>query len=308
MRRRELFPPDRGLQLRMALVAVLTPVIVLAAVAGFVAVADGTLLVGLVVVTCVGIGMAIAQRGREDDARLLGPDEAPELHRIVERLCVVADIPKPDLVLHEQASPNSWVIDLPGRTPRVHVTQGLLATLSRDELEAVLAHELSHIVHRDAAVMSAVGLPGTVLLEGSKDMMYGWWPFMIAGLCARLIGAGSQAGVNALSRYREMHADATAARLTGRPGALATALQKVSGSLDAIPHDDLRAVAAHNAFNLLPVEVAPGEDERWPERAARALTPRRLAATHPSVEQRVAAREHLERRMHGARPSPRLLD
>ena len=308
MRRRELFPPDRGLRLRMALVAVLTPVTVLAAVAALAVVADWKILAALAVLTTIGVVSAMQARSANDDARPLEPHEAPGLHAAVERLCVVADLPKPELVLDPNPQPNSWVIDLPGRPPRLYVTAGLLDALTPDEFEAVLAHELSHIAHRDATVVSTVGLPGAILLEGGRDMNVGWWPLMVASLFAFLTGALSQAGVNALSRYREMHADAAAARLSGRPAALASALMKVSGATAAIPKDDLRAVAAHNAFNLLPVDVRPDKDERWSERVARRLVPQRLAATHPSVERRVAALELLERQMHGARPSARVLD
>jgi heat shock protein HtpX len=308
MRRRELFPPDRGLQVRMALVAVLTPLAVLVAVAGLVLVADWRIVLALAGLTAIGAVSAVRARRARDDARTVSPDEAPELHATVERLCVVADLPKPELVLDPNRQPNSWVIDLPARAPRLHVTQGLLDLLTPEELEAVLAHELSHIVHRDATVISAVGLPGAILLEGGRDMNMGWWPLMVASLFACVTGALSQAGVNALSRYREMHADAAAARLSGRPAALASALMKVTGAAATIPKDDLRAVAAHNAFNLLPVEIRPGKDDGWSERVARRLTPQRLGATHPTVERRVAALEQLERQMHGARPSRRLLD
>jgi heat shock protein HtpX len=295
----------------MVLVAVLTPLAVLAAVAGMVLVANWKILLALTGVTAFGVVMAIAARRRADDARILLPSDAPDVHTTVERLCVLADIAKPDLVLERTSQANSWVIDLPARPARLHVTQGLPDVLTPEELEVVLAHELSHIVHRDATVMTTVGLPGAVLLEGSRELSLGWTPLIIAALFARVAGMLSQVGVNALSRYRESHADAAAARMTGRPAALASALTKLSGAAAAIPNDDLRAVAAHNAFNLLPVEIARDPDEDWADRIAhrlnRRLTPRRLTATHPSVERRVAALERLERQMHGARPSSRIL-
>ena len=305
MRRRELFPTDRGLQRRMLAVAVLTPLGVVAAMTAIAIVVSAEILGGIAIVTALGIVGAVGSRRSAARPALLSRDEAPELHATVERLCVLADLPKPDLVLSRHARPNSWVIDLPGRPPRLHVTRGLLDALSSAELEAVLAHELSHIAHRDATVMSVVGLPGAVLLDGGRDLAFGWWPLAIGALIARTVGALSQVGTNTLSRYRETCADAAAARLTGRPAALASALLKVSGRLDAVPAADLRAVAAHNAFNLLPVEV---EAEGWDARLLRARPFRALAATHPSLEQRVAALEELERRMHGARPSPRILE
>jgi heat shock protein HtpX len=304
MRRRELFPTDYGLQGRMLAVAFLTPLFVVAAMVALVLTVKFTVLLGIAVVVVFGVAATIRARRDAGTARCLPPEQAPELHATVDRLCVLADLPKPDLVLEEQRQPNSWVIDLPGRPPRLHVTRGLLDALTPVELEAVLAHELSHVAHRDATVMSVVGLPGQVLLADG-DNAWGWWPMMLGALLARTVGALSQIGTNALSRYRETAADAAAARITGHPAALASALLKVSGRLEVIPATDLRAAAANNAFNLLPVEI---EAKGWGAQLLRTRLLRRLTRTHPSVEQRVAALDELERRMHGARPSPRLLD
>jgi heat shock protein HtpX len=156
----------------------------------------------------------------------------------------------------------------------------------------VLAHELSHIAHRDATVMTVVGLPGAVLAEGGArgGGWWGWWPVQIGRLAAFAIGRVAGVGTKALSRHRELVADAGAATLTGRPSALASALLKVSGELARIPAADLRAVAGRDAFHLLPTRS---------ERGGGPLG--RLEATHPTLDQRLAALERLEARMQHAR-------
>jgi heat shock protein HtpX len=205
----------------------------------------------------------------------------------------VGDLPRPDIVLDAERQPNSWVIDLPGRPPRLHVTRGLLATLDAAELEAAIAHELSHVAHRDATVMTVVGLPGSLLLEGSMREMRGLWFWQIGAVVAGAIGYVASGGTHALSRYRELSADRGAAALTGRPSALASALLKVSGELERLPSRDLRAVAGRDAFHLVAVEDAGARDWRGG-----------LGHTHPSIEERIAALERLEQRMQAARPAP----
>ena len=289
MRRRELFPADHGLQLRMILTAVMTPLMVVAVVAGMVVAAPTDLVIGLGIVVAIGTVAAVSGRRQSSRARVLAPGEEPAIDAAIERLCALGDLPRPEVVLEGRREPNSWVIDLPGRAPRVHLTRGLVDILMPAELEAVVAHELAHVAHRDATVMSVVGLPGAVLVDGSRSMGWGWWPMMMSGLIARALGAVSQVGTSALSRYRETAADAAAARMTGNPSALASALLKVSSGLRVPATEDMRSVAARNAFNLLPVgDQAQGLFGR-------------LTATHPSVEERVAALERLERRLNAAR-------
>jgi heat shock protein HtpX len=284
MRRREVFPPDHGLQTRMLLAAVLTPLFAVGAVAAVVVVFPANVAFGVAVAVVAGTSATLRARRERPPGRVLGDEDMPDLHATVERLCVLADLPKPDLVLEREAQPNSWMIDLPRRRPRLHVTEGLVDVLEPSELEAVIAHELAHVANRDATVMSVAGLPGTVLAEGGRSGVYAWWPLWLGMLLARGVGALSGLGTSALSRYRELSADAAAARLTGRPAALASALLKVSGELARMPSQDLRAVAARDAFHLLPVE----RDGR----GRRALT-----ATHPSVERRLDALERLQASM-----------
>src|SRR5205085_1594356 len=149
MRRRELFPADRGLQARMVLTAVLTPLSVLALVALCVLLLPLKFVLALAGLTVFGLVRAVREQRRDSDARLLGPGEEPALQGIVDRLCVLADLARPEIAVDEERQPNSWIVDPPGRPPRLHVTRGLLELLEPAELEAVVAHELSHVAHHD---------------------------------------------------------------------------------------------------------------------------------------------------------------
>ncbi len=284
---RDLFPADPGLVVRMVAVGLMTPVLVIAALVGVVewapwkviAVVFGSLLVGAVV------GMQervkVSSRGRR-----VSPAEAPELHAVVERLCVLADLSKPELRLERQAMPNSWVEGTKRGGYRLHLTEGLIELLDPGELEAVIAHELSHIANRDAAVMTLIGGPGEALLSGgSRVACQGWWLMMMGGALAAAIGWAGTLGTRALSRYREYAADAGAVRLTGSPAALASALIKVSDGIVGIPKRDLRAAAVADAFHLLPVADDSGS---------------LLPNTHPPLQSRIDRLERLERKLqHG---------
>jgi heat shock protein HtpX len=296
-RRPELFPADRGLQARMVLAAVVTPATVLTVVAAVVLFAPRRIVVVVAIAAIVGVALAVRARREADRGHALDVGQAPDLHALVERLCTTADLPKPLLMLDEERQPNSWVVAAPGRRAELHVTRGLLDVLAAAELEAVIAHELAHLAHRDATVMTVVGGPGAVLLEGGAPLLrhgFSFW-LMPGAVVALAIGWVAQLGTNALSRYRELAADSAAATITGHPAALASALTKVSGGIDRIPARDLRAVAGRDAFHLLPVADA---DPPWWRRGG--------GPTHPSLERRVARLEAMERRMHAARPSVRL--
>jgi heat shock protein HtpX len=290
MRRRELFPADRGLQARMVLASVLTPLLVLALVAVCALVLPLKFLGGLAAVAALGVVKTLKERREDQKPVLLGPGQEPELQAIVDRLCVLADLPRPEIAVDPEAQPNSWIVDPPGRPSRLHVTRGLLSLLEPAELEAVVAHELSHVAHRDATVMTVVGMPSAALLRGSFSD-YGFWAPMLVGRVVGLaIGFAAGFGSTALSRYRELTADAGAVALTGRPAALASALMKVSGALAVLPSEDLRAVAGRDALHLVGVEQVEGL--------------RRLhGATHPSIAKRVAALERLEHRVAHSRPA-----
>jgi heat shock protein HtpX len=287
--RRDLFPADPGLVVRMVAVGLITPVVVLAALLAALTVVPWHALsvhawqVNSVVVFALALGVWVGVRERvaiSSRGRKLSPAEAPALHATVERLCVVADLPKPAIVLDRQSMPNSWIEGTTRGGFRLHLTQGLLDLLEPHELEAVVAHELAHVANRDAAVMTVVGGPGEALLAGGVRVVgQGWWPLILGGAAATFIGWVGTLGGRALSRYREFAADAAAVRMTGNPAALAAALMKVSAGLVAIPEKDLRAAAAGDAFHLLPA------------RDARQFL---LPPTHPPLPARIERLQRLE--------------
>jgi heat shock protein HtpX len=267
----------------MAVVGVLTPLVVIAGLALVIAFAPWEL-IGVVFMALV-IGAVVAMRERvavSSRGRRVSPADAPELHAIVERLCVVADLPKPAIVLDRGSLPNSWIEGTSRGGYRLHLTRGLLDLLEPRELEAVIAHELAHVANRDAAVMTLVGGPGEALLAGGVRVAgHGWWPLMLGGAIAAIIGWAGTLGTRALSRYREYAADAGAVSLTGSPAALASALIKVSDGLVTIASKDLRVAGVSDAFHLLPAR----------DRAFM------LPATHPPLRARIERLEKLEREL-----------
>jgi heat shock protein HtpX len=285
-RRSDPFPPDRGLQARMLATAVGTPLLVLACLAAVVAFGPPKLVIVVAIAAIVGVVATVHERASRPEPDELTAAEAPELHAIVERLCVLADLPKPRIVLEPEALPNSWLVGLSRERSQLHVTRGLLDLLSTEQLEAVVAHELAHAANRDAAVMTAVGGPGAVLLGGGRRLTRGggFWFISMGAAVAAGIGWLSRLGTQALSRHRELAADAGAASLTGRPAALASALRAVSGQLRVVPREDLRVAAARDLFHLLPVQQGG-----------------RFTSTHPPLEVRIERLERMERALHSAR-------
>ena len=282
---RAQIPRSRSLTAQMVLVVVLTavvPVVLLAAVVVFL---PRHFLVGLAIALALGVIVRVVAHARRKapDGRVLAERDDPDLFAILDRLCVLADLPRPDVVLSRQRQPNSWVIHLPHHRPRLYLTTALRDLLTIDELQAVLGHELAHIANRDALVMSVVGMPGSVMLRASGGG--------VDGLLVVVIGALSRIGTAMLSRHRELAADTGSAAITGRPSALASALLKVSGSLEQVPKRDLRDAVALNAFNL----VAVNARHRWWQDVPLLA---RVAATHPALTRRVDALSALEHRHH----------
>ena len=287
--RPQLFPHDTGLAFRMILAAVVTPLIVLAGLAAIVMLASTKIVLMVALAAVIGVVTACKEVGRTRSAR--GSRSAPpELAATVERLCLAGDLPRPEVVVNAERQPNSWIVWTGRNRYRLHVTEGLLELLAPAELEAVLAHELAHVAHRDAAVMTVVGGPGAVLLRGGSKIATSW-PIMLGGLTAMGVGWLGSLGGRILSRYREFAADAGAVALTGNPAALASALTKVSAGLVAIPSRDLRSVAARDAFHLLPV-ARSGEYN--------------LPATHPPLRARIERLQRMEATLQAARPAVRL--
>ena len=245
------------------------------------------------IIGIVGIGIAVYQWWRSDTvamramrAREVTPEQAPELHAMIDRLCVLADMPRPRVGVADTAMPNAFAT---GRSPDravVVVTTGILKTLTAEELEGVLAHELAHVAHRDVLVMtvaSSAGIVAGMVTQGAQyGAMFGGnrregnsalpiWLMML--LVSLVVYAVSFVLLKLLSRYRELSADRAGAYLTMKPQALASALQKISGEMNAIPDRDLRASQPMNAFFIAP--------------AVKGVSMRTLTSTHPSLEQRL---------------------
>lgn len=288
-RRPELFPADRGLVARMVLVAVLTPLVIVALVAFCVLALPAKFALGLIGVSVLGTVVTIRDGRRQSTERLLAAGEEPALVAIVERLCVLADLPAPEIAVHDERQANSWIVDLPRRRPRLHVTRGLLDLLEPEELEAVVAHELAHVAHRDATVMTVVALPVAGMQRATSNSMGFWFPVIAGRLLSGAIAFVAGFGSTALARHRELTADAGAVALTGRPAALASALRKVTGELAILPVKDLRLAAAHDTLHLVAVE----RERHWLWGLH--------GPTHPSLQRRVAALERMEHHLAHAR-------
>lgn len=289
------WPVDRGLSGRIFL----TFFLLAAVYAGFIAVlwAAG---VGFFTLAVVVALMLFFQYYFSDrlillsmKAREVSPEEAPFLHDLVTRLAMLAGIPKPRVAVVPTMLPNAFAT---GRSPSqavVAVTQGLLERLETPEVEAVLAHELSHVKNRDVAVLTWASFFATVaalvvqnfyflgMTSRGRDRNAG--ALVLVYFVALLVWVISYLLIRALSRYREFAADRGAAFLTGAPANLESALVKISGSLKKVPPRDLREVEAFNAFFILPALGGEGMAE--------------LFATHPSLERRLAYLRQIEREL-----------
>ncbi|MBW6518725.1 MAG: zinc metalloprotease HtpX [ANME-2 cluster archaeon] len=220
-------------------------------------------------------------------AKVVSESEEPQLHEMISRLCAMADIHKPRVAVVNSSVPNAFAT---GRSPKnavVAVTTGIMKTLTSSELEAVIAHELSHIKNRDVMVMTIASFLSTVafflvryllFFGGGRDRQSGG--IMGVWLVSILVWVISLLLIRTLSRYREFSADRGSALITGAPSHLASALMKISGIMPRIPTDDLRKVEGMNAFFIIP--------------ALSGSSIMHLFSTHPSVEKRIAALEKLE--------------
>ena len=304
-------PSDRGLSLRMFMTGLMI-VLLYGAVIGLL-IAVG---ISYAIVLVFAAGLLFVQYWFSDKIALYGmggrvvtPEEAPQLHGAIDRLCAMADMKKPRVAIAESDVPNAFAT---GRSPKsavVCATTGLMRRLDESELEAVLAHELSHVAHRDVAVMTIASFLGMV--AGLVTRMMLW-----AGLMGGFGGSDNndnQGGDNAalvelavlavsvavyaisfvltmaLSRYRELAADRSGALLTGQPSALASALVKVTGDIARIPTRDLRSTESFNAFYFTPAIAKSG------------FSISTIFSTHPSLDKRLAQLAAIEAEM--GRPS-----
>lgn len=253
-----------------------------------------------ILLVVVGAGLVLFQYYASDKlvllstgARIVSAQEAPELHRIIERLAQIADVPKPGVAIIESHVPNAFAT---GRSPKhavIAVTRGITQLLEPAELESVLAHEMSHIKNRDMMVLTYASLFASV---ASFIVQIGMWTGFGFGnrddrdnngaavvfLVSALVWVISFFLLRALSRYREYAADRGSVLITGSPATMRSALLKVSGTMQRIPNTDLRASQAMNAFFIVPqVKESLGE----------------VFSTHPSLEHRLARLEAMERNM-----------
>ncbi len=278
---------DRGLQARMLLTMFLLAAVYLIFISVIMSMGVG--IQGVVLIMGIFLFLqyfysdkiALASVG----AKIVSESEAPELHDMIGRLCAIAGVPKPKVAIVRTDVPNAFATGRSQSSSVIAVTTGLLRRLDKGEVEAVLAHELSHIKNRDVAVMTIASFLSTVasvivqnifFLGDRRDRESGG--IIVVWLVSLVVWIISFILIRALSRYREFSADRGAAIITGRPSALISALMKISGTMARIPREDLRRVESMNAFFIIPTGAIAN-----------------LLSTHPPVEARIAALERLER-------------
>jgi heat shock protein HtpX len=299
-------PADHGLTVRMFITGLL--MVVLYAVVIGVLIAVG---ISLAVVLVIAAVFLFCQYWFSDKIALFGmhghivtPEQEPELHGIIDRLCALADMPKPRVAVADVDMPNAFAT---GRNPSnavVCATRGIMRRLDEPELEAVLAHEISHVAHRDVAIMTIASFLGMVAGLITRFTIYaGLFGGFGGGGNNRNGGAGQAAMIElavivvsaiiyaisflltmALSRYRELAADRSGAILIGRPSLLASALVKVTGEMSRIPTRDLRSAEHFNAFFFTPA-------------LAQGTSLSSLFSTHPPLQKRLDQLAKLEAEM-----------
>jgi heat shock protein HtpX len=319
MSTRTRYAPDRGLTARMTATMFLLGLVFVAFVAALIGILIATKQsAGLIVFVAVVFGggaawislfysdkIALSAAG----AQLVTPQQEPDLHGIVDRLCALADMDKPRVAVAPTRMPNAFATGRNSKNSVLCVTQGMLQLgLTKDELEGVLAHELSHVAHKDVQVMTVAGLLGIV---AGLLVRFAFYSELFGG--GRRGGNNSQAAmliplimlvsivvyavsfvlIRMLSRYRELAADRSGALLTGQPSALSSALQKVSGSMSRIPNEDLRKAAPMSAFYFAPAMKLTGSGG---DKLAN------LFSTHPSLEKRMEQLAKIQAQLNDTAP------
>jgi heat shock protein HtpX len=303
---RTRYAPDRGLQARMGLTMFLLGLVFVALVVALVfilaAFKQGA---GVIIFFAVILGAVLTFGSlfwsdkialRASGAREVTPAEAPDLHGTVDRLCALANMPKPRVAIAETDMPNAFATGRNSKNAVLCVTTGLLRRLDQKELEGVIAHEMSHVAHKDVVVMtiaSFLGIIAALLVRfafygelfgggggrgrgGGNNNNGGALPILLIVMAVGIVVyAISFLLIRLLSRYRELAADRAGALLTGQPSALASALTKVSGAMSAIPTRDLRQAQALNAFYFAPALKSD------------TVSLSTVFSTHPSLERRL---------------------
>jgi heat shock protein HtpX len=299
------YAPDRGLQARMGLTMFLLGLVFVALVVALVfilaAFKQGA---GVIIFFAVILGAGLTFGSlfwsdkialRASGAREVTPAEAPDLHGTIDRLCALANMPKPRVAIADTDMPNAFATGRNSKNAVLCVTTGLLRRLDQKELEGVIAHEMSHVAHKDVVVMtiaSFLGIIAALLVRfafygelfggggrgrgGGNNNNGGALPVMLIVMAVGVVVyAISFLLIRLLSRYRELAADRAGALLTGQPSALASALTKVSGAMSAIPTKDLREAQALNAFYFAPALKSD------------TVSLSTVFSTHPSLERRL---------------------
>ncbi len=261
---------------------------------------------GAVTIAIVAAGLFAVQLFTSDKialasmgARQVTPQEAPQLHAIVDRLCVQANIPKPRVAIAQTPMPNAFAVGRSPKTATVCATTGILQLLDPAELEAVLGHEITHVLNRDVVVMTIASFFASIAAFITQfGFLFGGGfgggnrnnqnnnGFFVVILVSAAVYVISFLLLQALSRYREFAADRGSAILTGRPSALISALLKIDGGMSRIPQRDLRAASGElAAFYIFPPKVKQG------------LT--NLFSTHPPLTARIERLQRLEAQLQG---------
>jgi heat shock protein HtpX len=297
--KRRSYGRDAGLTLRMVSTTFLLGLLYVV----FAVVLFNVLNVGLVPMLVIVLGIAFFQYYTSDKlalkaagAKVVTREEAPALHDMVERLCAMADLPKPKIAIMNTPVPNAFAT---GRSPKhaaVCVTQGLWDRLEPKEVEGVLAHELSHIANRDvlimtvasffamlAALLTRFGLYAGMFGGGGRRNNNGPPVWLIVVAVAAVTYLISFILIRMISRYREYAADRGSALITGAPEYLMSALQKISSQMTLIPNRDLRQVQGMSAFFIIPAKARGAASE--------------LFMDHPPLEKRIAALAAIAREM-----------
>jgi heat shock protein HtpX len=288
---------DSGLQFRMLLTLFFLGLLYVALIGVlFAAGASFILIIGIVAALSFGqlflsdkIGLAAM------GAKEVSPQEAPGLHAMIERLCIQADLPKPKIAVADTPMPNAFAM---GRSPKnatICATTGIMQTLEPHELEAVMAHELTHVKNRDVMIMTIASFFASI---AAMIVQFGFFfgggygdsdddnpSFMVVLLVSFAVYILSFFLMLALSRYREYSADRGSALITGRPSALSSALMKISGQMDRVPEQDLRAAQQLSAFFIIPPTAK--------------ASVRSLFLDHPPTEKRIERLQRYEAELQG---------
>ncbi|MGH3256110.1 MAG: zinc metalloprotease HtpX [Streptosporangiaceae bacterium] len=313
MAARTRYAPDRGLTARMTATMFLLGLVFVGFVTLIVVLmsAYGASAAAIVLVAVVlGGGFAIGSLFYSDKIALrtagameVTPEQAPELHGVVDRLCALADMPKPRVAIARSPIPNAFATGRSADKAVLCVTDSLLARLNKDELEGVIAHEMSHVAHKDVQVMTIASFLAIIAALLIRISFYGELfggggrgrsgnnqnaaiVFIALMAVSIVVYAISFLLIRLLSRYRELAADRSGALLTGQPSALKSALIKVSDQMNRIPTRDLRAAEPLNAFYFVPAMRL---------NAGNSLST--IFSTHPSLERRLAELDKIQQQL-----------